>query len=34
MTGTGFGQVARQRCDHEHGFEPLTEQDDGGLDEC
>ena len=34
MTGAGFGQIARQRCDHEHGFEPLAEQDDGGLDEC
>ena len=34
MTGAGLGQIARQRCDHEHGFEPLAEQDDGGLDEC
>jgi hypothetical protein len=34
MTSAGLGQIARQRCDHEHGFEPLAEQNDGGLDEC
>ena len=34
MTGTGFGQIACQCCDHEHGFEPLAEQDNGSLDEC
>ncbi len=34
MGCTGLGQIARQCCDHEHGFEPLAEQDDGGLDEC
>ena len=34
MTGAGLGEVARQRGDNEHGFEPLTEQDDGSLDEC
>ena len=31
---TDLGELARQRRDHEHGFEPLAEQDDGGLDEC
>ena len=34
MSCTGLGQIARQCGDHEHGFEPLAEQDDGGLDEC
>ncbi len=34
MTGAGLGQVPRQRGDDEHGFEPLAEQDDCGLDEC
>ena len=34
MRGAGLGQIARQRGDHQHGFEPLAEQNDGGLDEC
>ena len=28
---TGSGEIACQRCDHEHGFEALAEQNDGGL---
>ena len=34
MRGANLGQIARQGRDHEHGFEPLAEQNDGGLDEC
>ena len=31
MAGAGFGQIARERGDHQHGFEPFAQQDDGGL---
>jgi hypothetical protein len=34
MTGAGLGQITGERGDHQHGFEPLAEQDDGGLNEC
>jgi hypothetical protein len=34
MAGTGLRQIAGERGDHQHGFKPLAEQDDGGLNEC
>jgi hypothetical protein len=35
VRGADLGQIARKRCDHQHGFEPLAEPEmDGGLDEC
>ena len=34
MGCTAFRQITCQRGDHEHGFKPLAEQNDGGLDEC
>jgi hypothetical protein len=34
VTSTRLGQIAGECGDHQHGFEPLAEQDDGGLDEC
>ena len=27
-------KIAGERGDHQHGFEPLAEQDHGGLNEC
>ena len=34
VAGARLGEIARKCCDHQHGFEPLAEQDDGGLNEC
>ena len=34
MAGTNLVEIARKRCDHQHGFEALAEQDNGGLNEC
>ena len=34
MAGAGLGQITGERCDHQHGLEPLAEQNDGGLNEC
>ena len=28
-----FGEIAGQCRDHQHGFQPLTQQDNGGLNE-
>jgi hypothetical protein len=34
MRWPALGQIAGKGCDHQHGFKPLAEQDDGGLYEC
>ncbi len=34
MPATDLAQIARQRRNHEHGFEPLAKQNDSGLDKC
>ena len=34
VAGTDLGQISGERGDHQHGFKPLAEQDDGGLNEC